>query len=949
MLRKKMCRIWTAALVCMNIAAANAVVLTVSKSGDGMFSSIQEAVDAARPGSEIIILDNGVYEEQVTIDSTKRGLVLRSSQPTSANRRPVIQFMDDINVNPKNYQETQDPETINYDRNGALRLINVRNVVIDGLIIDGGGANPFGYSGVWEGRHPLFHGNAALCIYHSGEVVIRNSEMRNAYFGIALRDVNQGGVYGNSNPADFPYADVVPLSGFGKTGDHLIEHNRIHGNSWGIYMESVWDLGSTIRFNLIYNNYHQTSSVVSLVNGLPDGEHQAGGAILTMDHMLSPLAIYNNTFHNNYLLFAGYWRSGAHHLVFNNIYSKPAHYWSDGYHGEFTNPFHAMDPSYVNRMKHSVYSTQMAPPQIETRMVSIPDGCMVDTLTRVEGVSRVRIMNGIDDVVRGSEVAIECTDGSEVLVTVPDFIQPGALIEGRVARDAFPSSAQNRWIEMQDHFKSLDPSDPHFLEPDWNDPVVSEFIKNGGCPEAGVVKANGTIADIGALQYSSMQNTHLHVRPIAPVAYDDGIAHITFDLSSSGGEFSNPEIRYVRWLRDVPFDGDAFANNAPVISENDIIEIDVPSTQLRRGHNTLTFEAPEPGEYAFFELVVETDVLEGKAVSNVAFFPYRELHHQIEIELFDIYGNKIEDQAIRVGDPVIFNLRVILGDEFSEPNLNVDYLTLNSGGKMYKYSDTTALTIGDFTGTFSDTVFFTEAPNLGTEYISAFVVWSGSAGDYIIFGNTEINIEPAEPVGIGFQLTGRGMFDDTPLPVRPNSTNEIRINLFDTFSNYVNQEFSVEVMSLDESIAQIEGSAYKNMVSLNKSMSQIGSAGNISSEENGYISFNIRINDATDGEEFSIVAHVEELDITDTVTFVINSSVSVRREVSAARRNSEALIEIVDLRGRVIQRFKGDPNNRMFVRNKIRRGLQGRGVYIMRVTDLKTGKQRNRQLLDLKR
>jgi hypothetical protein len=119
------------------------------------------------------------------------------------------------------------------------------------------------------------------------------------------------------------------MSGFGKTGNHLIENNRIHNNSFGIFFESTWDLGSVIRYNLIYENHHQTTAFASQVKNLTDeGSNQPGGAIAFKDHSLSPVAIYNNTFYKNYLIFVGHWRPALQCLVFNNIYSKPFSYWS---------------------------------------------------------------------------------------------------------------------------------------------------------------------------------------------------------------------------------------------------------------------------------------------------------------------------------------------------------------------------------------------------------------------------------------------------------------------------------------------------------------------------------------------------------------------------------------------------------------------------------------------
>lgn len=73
-------------------STSSSSVLTVSKTGDGQYNTIQAAIDASVPGDEIIILDSSVYDEQVTIDSTKRDLILRSSSSSKPTIRLGIQY-----------------------------------------------------------------------------------------------------------------------------------------------------------------------------------------------------------------------------------------------------------------------------------------------------------------------------------------------------------------------------------------------------------------------------------------------------------------------------------------------------------------------------------------------------------------------------------------------------------------------------------------------------------------------------------------------------------------------------------------------------------------------------------------------------------------------------------------------------------------------------------------
>ena len=215
----------SAAVAFLAMASAHGATFTVSKDGRGAFTTIQAAVDKAGKGDVVEILDAAIYPEQVTIDSNKHGLTLRSSTPT-ALKKPTIRWEDVQNQGPKTCADALIPGRITFDMNGALRLLRVRNVLIDGIGVDGVKALPFSFPGVWGNgvdcttgnRFPLFHGNGGIALYIAGNVTIRNCDISNAFFGISVKDRNEGGVFANVNPADLEKSNVIPLSGFGKTG-----------------------------------------------------------------------------------------------------------------------------------------------------------------------------------------------------------------------------------------------------------------------------------------------------------------------------------------------------------------------------------------------------------------------------------------------------------------------------------------------------------------------------------------------------------------------------------------------------------------------------------------------------------------------------------------------------------------------------------------------------------
>ncbi|MDG5814969.1 right-handed parallel beta-helix repeat-containing protein [Chitinispirillales bacterium ANBcel5] len=791
--------------------------LTVAQGGEGMFTTISAALEAAGPGHVIEILDNEVYEEQVTIDSTHHGLTLTSSNPTSSNR-PVILWQDTENVHPMNSTEAQDTAMINYDRNGALRVLRARNVTIDGIIVDGGGAMPFAYSDVWESDTPLFHGNAALCLWKSGNTVVRNSEFKNAYFGIYINDGNKYGAFVKYYPRIPPVEPetIIPRQTFGICGNHLIEQNRIHGNSWGIFTESMWDFGSTIRFNLIYNNYHQSIDFATHVVTLPGGENQTGGAIVTRDHNRSPLAVYNNTFHNNYTIFAGLRRSGTQHLIFNNIYSRPKHLWDQGYNGAFRNPQVIMNPLFPSRMKHSIYASQWQEPDRDQRFIDPPSGC-VTTGKNVEVYTSVNVLSGMDTPQRGAQFIFQCDDSSKVTVDTDQFISPGALIDAPEGQ-AFPASANIRWLEIQNYFLNTDdPTHPDFLVPDWEHPVVDSIIKEGGWPEAGIVNDNGSIVDIGAVQSGPLHTVFGKITPLSSVGIDhNSMATLQFDLNIPP-EFSNPRIRHLRLLKDVNLDEDSFGSNAPVIETADIIDINPPSTPLESGINSLTFPVltipvQSEGAYTFLEMIIEGEGPDGQIVTtDVTTFPYREVY-SFDVQILNDFDGDAVDTAF-AGERYVLKLAPIGpgGIEFSKTLTDIA-VSLNSGHNLYRWPDDgeepkDMLIISDIEIETQQEVVFTTVPPGGSEYISATAAWMDEYRLIPIFGTNKVVVEPGDPDNVVFENPpSTSVSDDTTLicAVYPY---ELRLRVFDKFSNPVNVEAPVTIESLNPEIGDISGPA----------------------------------------------------------------------------------------------------------------------------------------------
>ncbi len=654
--------------------SATSTTISVSKSGSH-YTSVQAAVDHAFPGDTILITDTDIYEEQVTIDSTKPGITIRSADPASLIK-PVIRWKDTRNNGPLTASEALISEKITYDKNGALRLIKAHHVTIDGVCLDGEEPWAFCNFGVWQGLYTLLHGNAAVCIYASGRVTIRNCELRNAFFGLYVKDCNNAGVYAVP-------ASPLAATAFGLNGNHLFENNRIHSNSTGLFFESMWDLGSSVRFNLIYNNYHAetTLNALSTLN-TSERELYPGGAFIFKNGYYSPLAIYNNSMWHNYSNFIDQNLGGGQHLLFNNIYGKPKYYWGTGYPSDpdYHTPWNAIDiAAFTNHSYNCIYSAQYVEPKPRVQMYYSP--CK-NKAVNVTGFNRVAIMNGMDKLeVEGEDYIVACPDGSTETISAEWVIQPGAKI-----LDPFPSVANMRWLETDSLFQSTDPLSPHFLKPKWDDPKIITFVKNKGWPGEGILNTDETSADIGAVSSSGSVSILLQIRPTQIVRINETQALTSFVITSSHQNVSNLRIKMLNWIKKIPVQSSANSGgHILTISAEDIVPVDITGKSVQIGKNLISFTIPEMSEEAgFFEMIVEGVDPEGHKVnSDVGFLPYRKLTGSSENKRLVIYYGDTSGydpgawirETIPARVPV--TIRYLQGDSLLERNIPITFESSN--------------------------------------------------------------------------------------------------------------------------------------------------------------------------------------------------------------------------------------------------------------------------------
>jgi len=872
-------------------------VLTVSKNKDtsadkAMYTTVQAAVNAARPGDIIEIQDTEEYAEQVTIDSTKHGITLRSRNPTSLNK-PVIKYRDTQNTSPKTPQEAKTsgdgPGTSgNFETCGALRVKRARGVTIDGITVDGGGAFVFGAPGVWcppEGGNcsALFHGNAAITLVVSSGTVIRNCELRNAYFGVNVKDRNTGGIFGNPNPADNDL--TVPLSGFGKTGNHLFEHNRVHGNAVGFFFESSWDLGVTVRYNLIYNNYY-TSTIRDAVAKLPEPDNQQPCAFLFKDIYISPVAIYNNTLYNNYANFIGTWKIGGQHLIFNNIFGPSSGVATGNSTTNIT--YMIIDTKFPNRMKHCVFSN------IDRQQFQIgcqdnycannpnnpytPGGCFVRD---------VKISNSFSNATKTSVNFQTCNQG----VTYPpgsgtqpvDIVLPGAIIPGGgqgQSATPFAADANIKWLEMvggkitnQNNsitfpalFQSTDPTSPNFLEPKWDEELVIAHIKNKGWPAAGIRNPDGSMADLGAIPSSSKKRHDIvaRIKPTDVVRITGTTAAAQFSFNVEGGDLSNPKIKYLKWIYQLPDNTTvscanpnngacaSWADNLIPVPANAVNNVNpIPTTVIKTGNNSFSFTIPSAvaagsnQRYGFFELTIEgTDKNGNTITSDVGFLPFRTLEYSLDIKFFK---NGSAVTSVRAGEQVTMRVSPMKGTTPYTNKLDAIEFTLqsNPGVALMWTNETTPFTnvgSGGQTGSKDYTVFFKTA---GSEIISGAGTSTAGGSTLPFLGTAELKVLPGDPAKVAFL---------DPIPV-----SQLGAALAPVINRGVDKEVRVEVQ--DKYNNAVDVPTPVTIVSDKTDIGDVGAPGAIATKtvncgKDGIATFIARVTNGKTGDTFDMTASI---------------------------------------------------------------------------------------------
>jgi|GEM_PF-1273109 len=784
----------------------------VGKTG-GQFTTVQAAINQAGQGDIVEIIDFAVYAEQVTIDSTKNGLTLRSSNPANP-RKPVIRYQDKINIHPINAQEALDSSKINFDQNGALRVLGASNILIEGIAVDGGGHYTFCWQAVWEAKFDLFHGNAAICLWLAGYVTIRNCDIRNAHYGIAVKNRNEGGIFANANPADIQPWKVVPLSRYGQTGGHLIEQSRIHDNVFGVFNESDWDMGSTIRYNLIYENHYSGDEAATASKLFTEGANNPGGAFLFKDNTLTPWAIYNNTLWHNFSHSIGHWQAGPQHLIFNNIFGelhdgKGQKYWNNTAYYKNAAEVQSMDKAFANRMKHCVYDCMKEEPHMAQQIVQ--DGqydtvlhTYIEVKCTVDVVTYMVIQNQMD--VERSDLVVKIVIPlSYDTIIKYKTITSGAVVPGATIKP-FPAAAKVGYYPVR--FKSTDTASSDFLVPEWDDTVVQRLILDKGWPDAGICDADGTPADLGAISKGGIPVDNAAIISLSPVMIKGQEALISFHLKEFG-TFKNPEIAYFKFIKSIKFNEDSWGGNVAPVPAASILPVTINSgTPLQVGQNLLkvtpipTPTATDP--YALYEMFIKGTGSQGKTVvSSAGFHPFRFLNYYFGVWVMDIAKTDTLD-TVYAGDTVLLCMQAYNNDGSKFTNtITKATVGLNSG--FYLYDKQFAVISGSnlpggIPGGYREVeVIFARVPKPdGYEYVRANGLWQDGTQQLVFAGTSDkIKILPGPADSVVFQDPVSRTKTTVPAIIDPGIEYPGWLQVYDKFGNDIDESVPVALSVKD--------------------------------------------------------------------------------------------------------------------------------------------------------
>jgi hypothetical protein len=591
------------------VAGGFAFDRTITVGPGEAITTIQAGINACgtQQRCEVHVLP-GVYSEQISI--TRTGLWLHGD--LEDRTAVTIQYLDKESTYPRNYVDAnsvvhsdsmvgENNYTKYFDQNGVIR-VGADSVRISHLTVDAMQKYPVQWPNVWSSLQ--FSGNSGITIPKGRNSRVDHCEIKNAWFGVYIKGRNTGGVFANLDTWEINAGEfTTPFSDFGKNGGHIVEYNRVYDNTWAFYVEQTYDLGSTFRYNLAWDNYARQSDFDLCDNavkcGIPedpnlDRRHQNGGFAFLKDAMLVTHHFYNNTLYNMPHVLHGYHKAGKNHRVYNNIIAHSMHDMS---------PYHA-----VGRSEELFGSYS----------------------------------NALHNVMEQRQDGLFPLFGSLDNLWDTDNLPQG----GAASPDSFTVGSGNFYYETV-AFQSTNPSHEAFLCPDWSSEDVQRTIANKGWGFTDGLRTNEQ-ASVGALwpqsegcRWGGGQDTiGLRIHSVAPIVFTDASnAKFQFHLSAVNAPdsaFGVGSYVYRAYIDSIPFTSTGSSLGAfPTLKA--LGDASGVTGAVRFGTNQVQLQLPRDnlGEYGVIYIAVEAVHENGETYrSNIESFEYRRLNYTLQIDFF---------------------------------------------------------------------------------------------------------------------------------------------------------------------------------------------------------------------------------------------------------------------------------------------------------------------------
>lgn len=592
-------------------------------------------------------------------------------------------------------------------------------IVLDGIKVDGLQPTYLLTKSIWPetaggaGKYSVLFGNVGVNLMQAHKVTIRNSEILNCFASIYMNGRNPGGAFGSENPGDLDGSKIVPYAAFGRVGDHVIEKNLLHNNWWAFFNESEWDLGSTIRYNLAYSNYHPTYSAFKGLD--TEAANMFGGFMYIKDVVLVPHKIYNNTMYDNSMVLAyGGWRGGIQHYFYNNIVAKPRYQVGSGTNVENSwNDFRNLLRSYSTFLYNNTFEfpatwggTQNADLELKgpdsivqgtNRSYCNQAWCSVNDATY-----RKTIFNNIQVNDWTLERASNTNPKTWVTLTYN-----GKLDTFRVNQQSFFDSMglvlgvkgiptgtdsirthQNHYV-LGLPFKSTTPGSATFLEPLWDTPKVDSLVEDRGWINSGR-DADGSLVDRGAIpRVKGTAQNQIVVNDQTMASIISGTTvKINFGIDAPG-------MTDLRWEKLDFYPSVSYVmkggtpgkpTDLPDKSFPNPLRMTVTSGLPLDGQNSFTATLPSAptDSFARFEITVSGIPVGGteRVTSNIGVWVWRKADYALDVQFLDPV-TLLPVTAVRVGQPVKMRVRVQKTSDGSYPTgAAMDSLILSLGSIM---------------------------------------------------------------------------------------------------------------------------------------------------------------------------------------------------------------------------------------------------------------------------